>query len=399
MGNVWLRVITGAVVLPFGAAAMACTDSATGTPPLTGPVEWSVTEELRIGSLDDSATALSAVGSLAVDADGRIYVPQSASGSIRVFGADGRPLGTYGGSGDGPGEFRQITRIGIFADTLFVSDLAAGRITLFSLDGRVLETLSLTPRGLDEDWVPVVPWWLDGEGTAVALPGYLPTLRDPSVAYRVMLVRIDRAGEIVDTVALTDRPPQLSIRLQGPFGAQLTNQPFVTPFLPVISAHGSPVAVLGDPRTTSGRGGVLEVTVLRSLQDTVWSRTFSYEGLPLTESVVDRVVTEKVRRLSREAFPDRDDAEGQIRAEMSLPDHVPPLSGGLFADDGSLWLRREDTGAEVQRWIVLDPQGVLVAEVVLPSSLKVEVVRYRSLWGVDTDELGVPYVVRYAIER
>lgn len=399
MGNAWPRVVTVAVVLSLGVLVMACGDSGAGTPLLTSPVEWSATEVLRIGSVDDPATALSPVGSLAVDADGRIYVPQSASGSIRVFGVDGQALGIYGASGDGPGEFRQITRLGIFADTLFVSDLAARRVTLFSLDGRVLETLSLAPEGLGEDWVPVVPWWLDGDGRAVALPGYLPVLRDPNAAYRVMLVRIDRTGEIVDTVALTDRPPQLRIRLQGPFGALLADQPFATPFLPVTSAHGSPVAVLGDPRPKSGQGGVLDITVLRSLQDTVWSQSFTYEGVPLSAAVVDQVVGERVRRLSREAFPDRDDAEAQFRAEMSLPDHVPPLSGGLFADDGSLWLRRADTLADVQRWTVIDPQGVPIAEVTLPRSLKVEVVRSTSLWGVDTDELGVPYIVRYAIER
>jgi hypothetical protein len=397
--NVKCGVLRGVLALLLALNAMACSEPTRTLVPLVTSTEWSVTEDLRIGSLDDSSSALTGVGSLVVDGAGRIYVSQSMDRVIRVFDSDGEALGTHGGSGDGPGEFRQIQRIGIFADTLYASDPTAQRITLLSLDGRLLETMSLTPRGLGSDWAALAPWWLDGEGTALALPGFLPPLRDPSAAGRVMLVRINRSGEVLDTVALTERAPEQSIHLRGPYGPMITNQPFGSPVLPVVSANGSLIAVLGAEPPAAGQVGTFDVAVLRSLNDTVWSHRYTYDGLDLTASVVDRVVAAKVGRLSRDAFPDRADAERQIRSGMSLPDHVPPISGGLFADDGSLWLRREELGGEDQRWTVVDRSGVPVAEVALPSTFSPEVVHPDHMWGVEIDELGVPYIVRYAIDR
>ena len=40
--------------------------------------------------------------------DGRIGVANSASGEIRVFGPDGSHLVSWGGIGEGPGEFAQV---------------------------------------------------------------------------------------------------------------------------------------------------------------------------------------------------------------------------------------------------------------------------------------------------
>lgn len=327
MGNVTCRALRAVPAVFLVGAAMACSEPGRDAVPMRPVTEWSVSEELRIGSVDDSSRTLTAVGSLVVDRDGRIYVSQSMDDVIRVFDSDGEPLGTYGGSGEGPGEFRQIRRIGIFSDTLYAVDPTANRVTLFSLDGGVLETMSITPRGLGPDWAALAPWWLDGDGRALALPGFLPPLRDPSAANLIMLVRIDRSGEVLDTVAFTERSPDQSIRLRGPAGLVITPQPFGTPVLPVTAANGTLAAVLDAEHSMAGDVGTFDLTVLRSLSDTVWSHRYTYDGLELTDPIVDRVVGARVRGLNRDAFPDREDAERQIRSGMSRPEHVPPVSG------------------------------------------------------------------------
>lgn len=392
----------GAVALILTFAGTSCADATPSSPSLSGLDLWTVSEELRIGSADDSATSLDGVGSLAlggvlvVDGHERMYVSQSARREIRVFGPTGERLGAYGSAGDGPGEFRQIFRIGIFADTLYASDPSAGRISLFGLDGTLLETIPLRPEGLGPDWVPVPPWWIDTGGTAVSMPGYLPMVREPGIEGQVMLVRVDRSGGVLDTVSLDVRPATGTITMEGPLGPMVTPQPFGAPITPVVSRNGDRVAVFGEmPRPAE----TVDVTVLRAVGDTVWSETYAYVGRPLTDGAVDRAVETGVGRLSPQAFPDREDAARQYRAGMTVPDHAPPISGGIFTEDGSLWLRRATLGEAEQRWTVIDPSGTPLADVVLPESFLPAFVRDDTVWGMEADALGIPYVVRYHIDR
>ena len=398
-GKVAGRCLSGGVLPALSLGPLGCSEQAPLSLSITPGVEWTATEDLRIGSVDDSASAIASVGSLAVDTGGRIYVSQPVDGTIRVFDAEGNHLGTFGRLGDGPGEFRQLSQIGIFTDTLYASDRTAGRVTLLALDGQLLGTVPLVPHGLGEDWLPLAPMRLGPGGMALAVPGYLPVLRDPTADYRWLLLRIDRSGEIMDTAALVVQPSERSILLRSSFGPQMIPQPLGVPVLPLISADGSRVGIARIGGTTGGNATTFGVTVLRSIRDTVWSRSYAYEPIPISPLIVDSTVAATIGRLNREAFPDRADAERQIRRGMSLPDDLAPVSGGVFADDGDLWLRREEVLGQDQRWTVLDSAGAPVARITLPRGVRVEVVRSSKLWGVGRDELGVPYVVRYTIHR
>lgn len=277
-------------------------------------------------------------------------------------------------------------------------DMVAQRVTFFSLAGRLLGTLSVVPRGLGKEWLPIVPLYLGADGTALARPGFLAIINHPNTDHRDLLLRIDRSGEILDTAALVVTPPQRWITLRGPFGPVVMPQLFRVPFFARVSADGSRVALVGDGGAV-GRTATFQVTELRSIRDTVWSHSYAYEPLPLSAVAVDSVVAEAGARLNPEAFPDRADAERQIRKGISPPDHLSPVSGFVFADDGDLWLRREDVLGRDQRWTVLDAAGSAVAWITLPRGLNVKAIRSNRLWGVETDALGVPYVVRYVITR
>lgn len=393
------RTLPTALIPTLSLTALGCADQAPQAIPSTPTVEWRATEDLRIGSVDDSASAMANVGSLAVDSGGRIYVSQPVDRTIRVFDAEGLHVGTFGRPGDGPGEFRQLSQIGIFTDTLYASDRTAGRVTFLALDGQLLGTLPLIPHGLGEDWVPLAPMRLGPGGVALALPGFLGTQRDPDADYLFLFLHVDRSGAIVDTAALVARPPGTWIRVRSPFGPIMLNQPFAGGPLPTISPDGLRVAVAGAGKTTGGNGATFRVSVLGSIRDTIWSNSYAYEPTPIAPSMVDSTVSAMAGGLNREAFPDLAEAEGQIRQGLSVPDHLPPVSGAVFSDDGSLWLRREDVPGRDQPWTVLDRAGAPVARITLPHNLRVEVIRSNLLWGVETDTLGVPYVVRYVIAR
>jgi hypothetical protein len=393
------RTLAGFLFIAVGLVPLGCSERESTAPLGAPPIEWTATEDLRIGSVDDSASAMASVGSLAVDSDGRIYVSQPIDRTIRVFDAEGQRVGTFGGPGDGPGEFRQLSQIGIFADTLYASDRTAGRVTFFALDGQLLGTLPLVPHGLGPDWVPLAPMRVAPGGVALILPGFLGTQTRPDADYLFLFLHVDRSGQIADTAALVVRSPETWIRLRSPFGPMMLNQPFAAASVFVISADGLRLAV-ADAGGAAGRSrATFRVSVLGSIRDTIWSNSYAFEPTPIAPFMVDSSVSAMAGGLNREAFPDLAEAEGQIRQRLSLPDHLPPVSGGAFSDDGSLWLRREDIPGRDQRWTVLDSAGAPLARIMLPRTLRVEVVRSNMLWGVETDELGVPYVVRYRITR
>jgi hypothetical protein len=85
---------------------------------------------------------------VAVGPDGVRYVLDSRDARIARFDRSGRYLGSFGRSGDGPGEFRAPTDMTLLPDgTLAVVDFELLRLSLFSLDGRFLDSafLKLTP--------------------------------------------------------------------------------------------------------------------------------------------------------------------------------------------------------------------------------------------------------------
>ncbi|NKB88167.1 MAG: 6-bladed beta-propeller [Acidobacteria bacterium] len=95
----------------------------------------SLIEELSIGTIDgDDAYVFADIRALALDA-GQIYVLDRAAAVVRVYGRDGRHRFDVGGPGEGPGEFRAPTAIGLGDDgRLFVRDTAQQRMNEFSID-------------------------------------------------------------------------------------------------------------------------------------------------------------------------------------------------------------------------------------------------------------------------
>ena len=66
--------------------------------------------------------------------DGTIAVPEYISQEIRVFDTTGRHLKTFGGSGEGPGEFQRLSGVYRFlGDSLAAFDGQLFRTTIFPL--------------------------------------------------------------------------------------------------------------------------------------------------------------------------------------------------------------------------------------------------------------------------
>ena len=89
---------------------------------------------------------------------------------------------------------------------------------------------------------------------------------------------------------------------------------------------------------------------------------------------------------------------------MYRPSHLPAVRGVMQAEDGTIWLRRYDpveseTGEQMNEWWVLDADGAPLARALTPVGLSMRVINGDTVWGVERDELGVEYIVRYRLAK
>lgn len=82
------------------------------------PLDWSMTEVLRLGGVDDGPEAFFRIydRGFAADRAGRLYVLDSGRSRVEVFGPEGEHLRTMGREGEGPGEMTRPAALKVRPD-------------------------------------------------------------------------------------------------------------------------------------------------------------------------------------------------------------------------------------------------------------------------------------------
>ncbi len=374
-------------------------------------------EDLRIGDAEDPDRGFSRIGGVDVDRDGQLFVFEMMDQQIRVYDPTGALVRAFGREGDGPGEFRRVDRFGVAGDTLWVSDSGLRRLTLFDRTGNVLSTAPL--RGVSVNLQnprlsgTVLPRALRPDGLFTSDMFWFTGRRDPTPTGigendTVMVPRVlfDGNAMPVDTVGWYPRPPTEGVSQW----VELKGTRYYVPSAPrddvlrVMMDDGG--YYLSRPFPTSAEPATFVVTRVAESGDTMFERRFSYTPVRYGSAVLDTVAWESARipggmynpATGPDPTPEGLDinvVQQTIRDAMHWPEFQIPVDFGFVGDDGTLWLRREDDGGPDYRYMVLDanaePRGLLD----LPRGLRVRWVSADRFWVQETDELGVPWLVRY----
>lgn len=342
------------------------------------------------GDLAGPAHQFSGVVAATRLADGRVVVADRGAAELRVFGPQGAFLGTIGGRGDGPGEFRLLGFVDVTANgTIRTFDAYGGRSAEHDLGGRVLRTgnLSLsTHQALPAQ--RMVPGRLtDGSFFAVRLlPARIP--REPTIVRDTIQVGwFGPDWGFRDEVA---RFPGLAV-LRTPGGSmQLPNGVVGNSF----SATGLPFArqtflyASGDCLYAGDGDSAYEI------------RCYDGRGI--------------LRRLIRVAQPSVLVTSGIISAHRRAPQPPGTLSrpavspgiaakyypstlpafGALVADAAHrLWVMDYPLPGQVsRRWLVFGTDGRLLGWVSTPPGLEILEIGLDYLLGVARDDDGVETV-------
>ncbi len=410
-----LRRIRAAAALVGVAAGYV----AFGAAPLAGQEvcerPWELEETLRLGSVDGDG-ALTYVRDLAIGPDGRVYLLQSWD-PIRVFWPDGRPAGTIGREGQGPGEFPAPPRqVGWLGDTLWISHRLGTQF--LSADGSEIDRVSFRIR-LPEEGSNLNP--------GRPLPGgaFLPSrtvnedLDRFLKADRAALRRVSASGEVVDTLAIVER--HLASRTleheTDRYGwGVMTSHPLGPwageSWLPVAATpDGSAVVLIGEVREDRADAS-FDLLKIRFDGDTLLHRAVPYEPRPVTRAEASLQRELKADQLARGGSPWDTGNPGRKRRIgreiITFPEHYPPVRRIVAGGDGSIWLLREAWPDPADVWEIYAEGGELEGSVRIegPPDHKDWEPRLRILragrtevWATAPGEFGVPYVHRYRVNR
>ena len=118
-------------------------------PPPDSRLPWrvGVQPSLTIGSIDsEGADQLFGVTDAMRQPNGKIVIANSGSNELRVFNPDGSHAGTWGGQGEGPGEFTVYSPTAVVSwpgDSVAAPNPWGLRLSIFDMDGNHGRDISL----------------------------------------------------------------------------------------------------------------------------------------------------------------------------------------------------------------------------------------------------------------
>lgn len=347
---------------------------------------WRVGAEptLSIGAFEgDPAYELYQVRDASRLPDGRIVVANGGSGELRVFDASGSHLASWGGRGEGPGEF------GDFAapwsvepwpgDSIVASDLYARRVSIFDANGVHGRTFLL------ED-----PYYrLHG-----VLPGgriFLGTV--PSFTAGTM-----RTGMVRRDVEYAVAAPD------GSLHATLGKYPASEWY--IFADRG--MAVYPQPFSHSAIARVWGGLIVMGSNDRYEIRAYTADGavarIVQREHDVRRPTPADVGAWLAEEYADETEQERTETmaelADMPLLETFPAF-GRIHADSrGYLWVEDYQLpGEPAPAWTVFDPEGRVKGLVEIPPDLTVFEIGEDYVLGRVSDELGIERVQLWPLDR
>lgn len=352
-------------------------------------------------TIDGRHEDLTPVRGLSVSKVGVIAVVQPMDHQVVFFTPSGRRICSFGRKGEGPGEFGSMQVVlGWKADSVWVSDLRAGRTTIIAPGCTLVRTLpgpdALSPADGDRSTqarygsATVRGRFADGEVLtlifaehAAAFPGWLPS----AARWRGLLVaRTTQSGQLRRIIATIPRTPEACIVKvgSGSIGIRYCDAGNFA-----IAPDGSRVILLMP--TLDGAGVYQVVAINGRTGDTLFQQTYAFHPRAIPPAVIEEV---RGRNMADRGLPP---ALRQAYRTVKYPSHYPPFSGLAVGTDGTIWLREHETTDGPKRWLVLDQKGVPLGVVQLPAKASLSVASLSMVWAVESGEDDVDNVSRFRV--
>ena len=351
---------------------------------------WEVGAEpvVSIGALEgDDPYLLDLVRGALTLADGRIVVENTGANELRVFDASGRYLSTWGGSGDGPGEFDDLIGMDRWPGDSLITWFAQGRrLTVFDNRGNFGRTFAL------EGAVHRSPEVALPTGRILASETIIPELRQDglqrdTVVYQLQGAQGGQQGRL-GTFLGSERHREYS-------GSR-------TRVMSLIFDHDIANFMWGDLVVVAPNYGY-EIRAFDT--DGTLKRIVrrEHEVITRTAAHVDAYIEERVMREPERLRADRRRAMRERYEGIPLPETHPAFVTAIADAVDHLWVqeyRLPGEGDAAPLWTIFDPQGSVLGFVETPAGVTdIYEIGEHHILGRAIDELGVEYVQVWPLRR
>lgn len=319
-------------------------------------------------------------------ADGRIVVANSGTAEVRVFDGSGTLLSTWGGEGEGPGEFSWLRAIEPWPGDSVMAWYGPRRdISVFDADGNYARSFTFEMNDDDPGFLALVP-------EATTRNGLILAMHDPHMLTTVTAEVRDAEGRLLSS--LGSYPGQEMALVTGTmvdailFSVRLPRATWGDLFVIGPTDRYELKAFTGD--------GALARIVRRG-----------HEPREATRAHIDAYVEE----ILSPPYPD-DWTESQIgsylaeaRQRYSVAPVVEqfPAFASVMADAlDHLWVEEYEIPGEERPgvlWTVFDPEGRVLGFAETPEGMEVYEIGEDYILGRVTNELGVEYVQVWPLGR
>ncbi|HUP19341.1 MAG TPA: hypothetical protein VM778_05235 [Gemmatimonadota bacterium] len=371
--------------------ASAC-DPSDGTGDRVGSAPPALSLVAEGARIDGRAENLVPVTAAALGPGGVLALEQRQERRIRLFDAEGRALGVLGGAGSGPGELQVLTGIGWRGDSVWAWDVRQRRVNLYDPARPDAPATVTIPPPL------TIPSRSGGGNTEHrGLVTIRAALDDGGLIGRVFermetggvttrYLRIDRSGQVERVIAEYAEPPT-DVMIRSPSSAVAVGLPFVAKPLSAPSPDGARLVVV-TPHVQGPQAETFHVLAVSAEGDTLFSRSYPFEGVPIPPSVADSIIGERVASARR-----LDPAlAAEYQKVVQVPPFFPPFVDILVDRDDVLWLRTVD-----RSYLAFDADGHPLGRLARPRGT-ILAAGGGSVWLLEHDDYDVPSLVRYRLE-
>ena len=316
--------------------------------------------------------------------DGRILVANGGDNELRVFDAFGTWLETWGGTGEGPGEFGDLSHVDTWpGDSIIAWHGPRRGISVFDSEGNFGRGFALEIDADDPFGLYVFPAAVTAAGSILA--GQLPDVFD-----RVVVELRDADGRVLSS--LGRHPGVERHRVETVSGSERMMMMYETIFGPAVAQvpwGDLVVHTLGDRYEIKAfaEDGKLARIVRRE-----------HASRPPTAAEIEAYIEEQVS-----GYPDELVAE-QRRRYRSVPvaERMPAFTSVFVDRLHHLWVEEYELPGEERPgslWTVFDPEGRVLGFVETPEGLEILEIGEDYILGRWLDELGVEHVRVWPLER
>ncbi len=308
------------------------------------------------------------MGSLTADSKGNLFLVDRKQNHVVHFTPDGKPGGTFGRAGEGPGEFRSMTNAFVARDTFYVFDVNLARLTSMTLNaGNQLELVHSMDIRLPEGRIP--------RGVLMSSNHYVIEGFDrlPDGSQEGFIALLNRDGSVYN--------PKM--------------MPLKVPESKIISMSGMTIFAPTPFRRRSHYRLTPDDVFHYAWSDSVRIKKFDIDGNSLGTVRVDVGYRQADKsEVSLTNYPP--ETHSQILEDLYT---TKPAFDNFHVDvDGKIFLNLGDVeNPDTDKWLILDKQGNLLKSFDMARAVTFFLVRNNTLYGIqrmpDTSQQVVVYSV------